>query len=122
MNKFAENDTNVGRACSEILLALIEFIIKNESDEEDDFDDQNDEFQIPTHLLYGINDAKKEKIELDLNSFYTAFSKNLSLLVGFINESEYQVRFHKKIINLILRKKFSTHNTTVRLNNLASQN
>jgi len=39
MNKFAENDTNVGRACSEILLALIEFIIKNESDEEDDFDD-----------------------------------------------------------------------------------
>ena len=75
-----------------------EFIIKNESDEdEEDIDHINDETQIPMHLLYG-NDTKKEKIELDLNPFYKAFAKNISLLIGFLNESEYQVRFRGVIV------------------------
>jgi hypothetical protein len=74
MNKFEEKDTQVGRTCAEILLAMIKFIIKNENDdEEDDTDDIEDETQIPEHLLYG-NETKKEKMELDLNPFYKAFA------------------------------------------------
>ncbi len=74
---------------------MIEFIIKNENNDDDEEEithEMDDETQIPEHLLYGI-DNKKEKIELDLDPFYKAFAKNISLLIGFLNESEYQVRF-----------------------------
>ena len=122
MNKFEEKDTQVGRTCAEILLAMIKFIIKNENDdEEDDTDDIEDETQIPEHLLYGT-ETKKEKMELDLNPFYKAFAENISLLIEFLNESEYEVRFSSKIIIEVSSKKFLIHNTTVKLNTLVSQN
>ena len=63
---------------------MFDFITKNESDEVE----EEPEF---SEYVY----KEREKLELELTDFYSAFAKNIPLMIGFLEESEYQVRFFK---------------------------
>ena len=84
LSKFQTRDTDLGRAVADTIHSMFDFIIKNESDEQD-----------PEPELSEFVYKEREKLELELTDFYSAFAKNIPLMIGFLEESEYQARFFK---------------------------
>jgi hypothetical protein len=57
---------------------MFDFIIKNN----EDYEEIEPEY---SEYVY----KEKEKLDLELEDFYSAFAKNIPLVLGFFEESEY---------------------------------
>jgi hypothetical protein len=78
LSKFQTKETDLGRACADTIHSMFDFIIKNN----EDYEEIEPEY---SEYVY----KEKEKLDLELEDFYSAFAKNIPLVLGFFEESEY---------------------------------